>query len=111
MMSVTIVRGAGLHPAPDISEALLSGSEAAATARADAELDAAGTQRERVSLEIDPRPGLSPNSLAEVREIGRAPWRGLVDAVRVEIAASVDDSGRLALARTLSVEIEREAER
>lgn len=111
MMSVTVVRGGGLHPAPDITDALLSGSEAAATARANAELDAAGSQRERVSLEVAPRPGLSPNSLAEIREIGRPPWRGLIDAVRIEIAASVDDSGRLTLARTMSVDVEREADR
>lgn len=109
MITVTITRGAGLHPAPDITEALLSDSEPAATARANAELDATGTQRERVSLEIDPRPGLSPGLLAEVREMDRPPWRGMVDAVRLDITASVDDSGRLSLARTMSVDIEREA--
>ena len=111
MIAVTITRGAGLHPAPDVTESLLSGSEPAAAARGNAELDAAGSQRERVSLEVVPRPGLSPGLLAEIREIGGASWRGQIDAVRLEIAASVDDSGRLSLSRTMSVDIEREAAR
>ena len=109
MTSVTVKRGAGTRPGQAVTEALLSGSEAAARARANAELDAAGSQRERAALEIAPLAGLAPGMLVEVREIGREPWRGLVDGIRMEISAA-PDGGRMTLARSFSVEIEREEE-
>lgn len=109
MITVTVKRGAGLHCAEPITEALVAGSLAAATARANTELDANGSQRERVSVEIVPLTGLAANQLVSVVEIGRPEWRGLIDSVRLEITAANDDAGRMTLARNMIVEIEKEA--
>ena len=107
MITIRLIRGAGDRPAADISEPLIAGSEAAAIARANAELDARGSQRERVSLEIEPQAGLAPGQIVEVREIGREPWRGMIDSIRMEIAAS-PQGGAMTLKRSFVLEIERE---
>ena len=108
MITVTVSRPPANRPGQDIADPLLSGSRAAATARANAELDANSSPRERVSVEIDPQPGLAINTLVEVLEQGKAPWRGLIDSIRMEITASADEQGRLVLARAMVLEIERE---
>lgn len=110
MIKMTVTRGAGDLPAASIVEPLLSGSLAAAAERGRIELDANGSQREKVPLEIDPTTDLQPNVLVEVQEQATAAWRGIVDSISMEIAASMDDSGRLVLARSMRFEIEREAE-
>ena len=107
MISITVIRGAGDRPGQAITDPLIAGSEAAARARANAELDAAGSQRERVTLEIAPQAGLAPGQVVEVREIGRAPWRGMITAIRMEIAAS-PQGGEMTLTRAFTLEIERE---
>lgn len=108
MIEVTVKRGAGDLPAPDIVEPLLSGSVAASTERGRIELNANGSPREKISADIVPMEGLSPNLLIEVVEQGAAPWRGIVDSLSLEISASVDDSGRLVVTRTVRVEVERD---
>lgn len=107
MISITVIRGAGDRPGQTITEPLIAGSEAAARARANAELDAAGSQRERVTLEIAPQAGLAPGQVVEVREIGRDPWRGMITAIRMEIAAA-PSGGQMTLTRNFTVELERE---
>ena len=108
MIRIVVSRPPADRPGQDIADPLLSGSRAAATARANAELDANGSPRERVSVEIDPQPGLAVNELIAVQEQGKAPWRGLIDSIRMEITASTDEQGRLVLARAMVLEIERE---
>ena len=108
MIRVVVRRGAGDRPAEGIVEPLLSGSEAAAKERGRIELDTHGSQRERVQVEIDPMPGLRPNMLVEVLEIGRRPWRGIIDSINIEVVASTDDEGGLVIARSMRLEIERE---
>ena len=107
MITVTVKRGAGDRPGQPITDPLIAGSEAAARARANAELDASGTQRERVTLEIAPQAGLAPGQVVEVREIGREPWRGMLTAIRMEITAA-PQGGQMTLTRNFTVEIERE---
>lgn len=106
-MKVTVKRGAGTHPAPDIVDTLLSGSTAAAKARGNAVLDAQGSRRERVTVEIVPQTGLEVNTLAEIVELDTAHWRGLIDGVRFEIAARAGN-GRLQVSRSCTVEVERD---
>lgn len=106
-MIVTVKRGAGDRPAADITEPLLAGSEAAARARANAELDSRGSQRERVSVEIAPMPGLAPGQIVEVREFDREPWRGMITSIRMEIAAA-PSGGAMTLTRSFTLDIERE---
>lgn len=110
-MSVTVMvkRGAGVRPGKTVTDSLLSGSLAAATARANAELDAAGSQREQIALEIDPQAGLQVNSLAEIVEINGQCWRGLIDGITMELRAESDDAGRMTITRTMQITIEREA--
>ena len=108
MITVTVSRPPANRPGQDIADPLLSGSRAAATARANAELDANGSPRERVSVETDPQPGLAVNELIAVQEQGKAPWQGLVDSITMEITAAVDEQGRLSLTRAMRLEIERE---
>lgn len=107
MITITVIRGAGDRPGQPITDPLIAGSEAAARARANAELDASGSQRERVTLEITPQAGLAPGQVVEVREIGKAPWRGMLTAIRMEITAA-PSGGQMTLARNFTVEIERE---
>ena len=107
MISITVIRGAGDRPGQTITDPLIAGSEAAARARANAELDAAGSQRERVTLEIAPQAGLAPGQVVEVREIGRDPWRGMITAIRMEITAA-PQGGAMTLARGFTIEVERE---
>lgn len=107
-MKVTVKRGAGSRPAPDIVDTLLSGSTAAANARGNALLDAQGSQRERVTVEIVPQTeGLNVNTVAEVVELDTARWRGLIDGIRFEIAARAGN-GQVQVSRSCTVEIERE---
>lgn len=106
-MRVTVKRGAGSRPAPEIVDTLLSGSEAAAKARGNAALDAQGGQRERVTAEIVPQARLQVNTLAEVCEIDSTRWRGLIDGVRFEIAARAEN-GQVQVSRSCTVEMERE---
>lgn len=109
MITVTVTRGAGDRSGQPITDPLIAGSEAAARARANAELDAAGSQRERVTLEIAPQSGLAPGQVVEVREIGREPWRGMITSIRMEIAAA-PSGGQMTLTRAFTLEIEREVE-
>lgn len=107
-MKATVKRGAGTHPAPDIVDTLLSGSTAAAKARGNAVLDAQGSRRERVTVEIVPQTeGLNVNTVAEVVELDTARWRGLIDGIRFEIAARAGN-GQVQVSRSCTVEIERE---
>ena len=107
-MKVTVKRGAGTHPAPDIVDTLLSGSTAAAKARGNALLDSQGSRRERVTVEIVPQTeGLNVNTVAEVVELDTARWRGLIDGVRFEIAARAGN-GQVQVSRSCTVEMERE---
>ncbi len=111
MIRVRVIRGPGLRPGQDIVEPLLSGSEAAARERGRIELDANGSPRERMSLEIDPQPGLAPGQLVEVVEMGQSGppvWRGVIDTISMEISAAPDDAGRLNISRMMRLEIERE---
>lgn len=108
MIRLIVSRPPADRPGQDIVEPLLSGSGVAARERGRIELDANSSPRERVSVEIDPQPGLAINTLAEVLEQGKAPWRGLIDSIRMEITASTDEQGRLVLARAMVLEIERE---
>ena len=108
-VTVTVKRGAGVRPGKTVTDSLLSGSMAAATARANAELDAAGSQREQIALEIDPQAGLQVNSLAEIVEISGQRWRGLIDGLTMELRAESDDTGRMTISRTMQITIEREA--
>lgn len=110
MIKVIVTRGAGDLPAAGIIEPILSGSLAAAAERGRIELDTSGSQREKVPLEIDPVPDLEPNILVEVQEQGKLPWRGTVDSMSFEVTASVDDAGRVTLARSMRVDVEREEE-
>ena len=107
MITITVTRGAGDRPGQPITDPLIAGSEAAARARANSELDASGSQRERVTLEIAPQAGLAPGQLVEVREIGRDPWRGMITAIRMEIAAAPSE-GKMTLTRNFTLEVERE---
>ena len=107
IVKVTVKRGAGTHPAPDIVDTLLSGSTAAAKSRGNALLDAQGTRRERVTVEIVPQTGLEVNTLAEIVELDTARWRGLIDGVRFEIAARAGN-GQVQVSRSCTVEMERE---
>ena len=108
MIKVTVTRGAGDMPAASIVAPLLSGSIAAAKERGRIELDINGSQREKVPLEIDSIAGLEPNMLIEIAEQGQEAWAGIIDSISMEITASVDDSGRLSVARSMRIEIERE---
>ena len=108
MITITVSRPPADRPGQDITEPLLSGSGLAARERGRIELDANGSPRERVAVEIDPQPGLAANTLVEVYEQGQPPWRGLIDSIRMEITASTDEQGRLVLARAMVLEIERE---
>ena len=110
MIRVTVSRPPGRRKSEDITEALLSGSRAAATARANAELDARGGPRERVTIEIDPQSGLQVNSLAEIVETRGQRWRGLIDGITMELRAEADDTGRMTITRSCTVAIERESE-
>ena len=108
MIRLIVSRPPADRPGHDIVETLLSGSGVAARERGRIELDANSSPRELASVEIDHQPGLAINSLAEVLEMGKAPWRGLIDSIRMEITASTDEQGRLVLARAMVLEIERE---
>lgn len=107
MITVTVKRGAGDRPGQPITDPLIAGSEAAARARANSELDASGSQRERVTLEITPQAGLAPGQIVEVREIGKPAWRGMITSIRMEIAAA-PSGGQMTLTRAFTLELERE---
>lgn len=109
MIEITVTRGAGDVQGETITEPILSGSTAAARARAIAELDTQGTDREMVSLEIAPPPleALQPGALVEIQEVGRI-WRGIIDSVSSEISAGQDEAGRLTLQRTCTITIEKQ---
>lgn len=107
MVEVTVSRGPGNRPGEPIVEPLLSGSTAAARARANAELDSRGQHRETVTLEIAPRGDLRPGVLVEICESGDR-WRGIVDAVQYEIRAAQDAAGRMTIQRSCKITVERQ---
>lgn len=106
MVEVTVRRGTGNRQGEPIVEPLLSGSTAAARARANAELDSRGQNRETVTLEIAPQGDLRPGVLVEVWESG-VKWRGIVDAVHYDIRAAQDAAGRMTVQRSCKVTVER----
>ena len=105
-MKVTVTRGAGDRPMPDIVEAILSGSEAAMRARANAELDAAWPPARTADIEIAPRGDIRPGMIVEVAESGMPIRHALVR--RVNLSESRSGTGALQRNMTITVEYREE---
>ena len=105
-MKVTVTRGAGDRPMPDIVEAILSGSEAAMRARANADLDAAWPPARTADIEIAPRGDIRPGMIVEVAESGMPIRHALVR--RVNLSESRSGTGALQRSMTITVEYREE---
>lgn len=107
-MKVTVTRGPGDRPMQDITEAILSGSEAAMRARANAELDAAWPPARTAEIEIAPRSDIRPGMIVEIVESGQPKRHALVR--RVNISESRSGTGALQRSMTITVEYREERE-
>ena len=105
-MRVTVTRGAGDRPMPDIAEAILSGSEAAMRARANAELDAVWPPARTADIGVAPRGDIRPGMIVELRESGMPIRAALVR--RVNISESREGAGALRRNMTITVEYREE---
>ena len=105
-MKVTVTRGAGDRPMQEITEAILSGSEAAMRARANAELDAAWPPARTADIEIAPRADIRPGMIVEVAESGMPTRYALVR--RVNLSEGRSGTGALQRGMTITVEYREE---
>jgi len=103
MISVTVTRGAGDKALPDIVDGLLSGSEAAMRARANAELDNSAPDARLADIEIAPQDGIVPGMIVLVRESGQPERHALVRRVQIDLRRS-DVAGTLERKMVLTVE-------
>lgn len=102
MISVIAQRQPADKPGPDISDPLIT-STVVATERGRNEIDANGSARQTVTLDIEPRSGLRINHIVEVQDLEQVAWRGLLTGINL-VASRDNDS----VTRTIQVIIERE---
>lgn len=102
MIKITVQRGLGDNPGPDITEALLT-SEVAALERGRVEIDKNSTSRVMVSASGPYRAWLPPGSLVEYHG-RRSSYRALVRRCALTLTRDGDN-----FSATRSIELEREA--
>ena len=105
-MKVTVTRGPGDRPMPDINEPVLSGSEAAMRARANAELDERLPPARVCDLTVAPRADIAPGMVVAIAESGMPTRYALVR--RVNISESRSGTGALQRGMTITVEYREE---
>ena len=103
MMAVTVTRGPGDRPMPDVVDTLLAGSETAMRSRANAELDSVWPAGRVVEVEIVPQSNIRPGMIVCLQESGQPERHALVKRVQIDLRRS-DASGALERRMTLTVE-------